>query len=159
MLRNYNLLVYLYPNTRCFYGPYLGKDKRYRVVIYDGVNRQTRQYAKLKMEIKLERRIEEPETVDHFNGNTRDDRYDNLQVLFRKEHIKKDVLRRPHLKLSCPLCNKTFEPSRNQISNVNNRKSSGPFCSRVCAAKYNRDVQLGRRKRENKRIEYKLGKL
>lgn len=156
LLRNHNLLLNLYPNTIKIYGPYLGKDSRYRVVFYDGSKRQTRQYAKIKMEVKLERRIEEPETVDHKDRNTRNDRYSNLQILLKSEHCRKDVLRRPVLRCICPICEKEFEANQNQVTNANWRKTAGPFCSRQCVSKYARSVQLGEPKLKNKKLKYKL---
>lgn len=88
LLRNQNLIGVLYPELK-IYGPYLSKDGRYRVVFSNGSTKVTRQYAKVKMEIKLERRLAANETVDHKNENKKDDRYSNLQLLTRRENVVK----------------------------------------------------------------------
>lgn len=134
--RNHNLIVSLYPHTQRIYGPYLGKDGRYRVVLYDGNKRRTRQYSKIKMEIKLERLINEPETVDHDNGNKRDDRYENLVLRNRSDHAKLDAIRRKPKKVKCAWCDTKFIISRHQTSKRSNN-SAGPFCSRSCSSSYN----------------------
>lgn len=156
--RNMNLIGYLYPGTHKVYGPYLNTDGRYRVVLYDGKNRRTRQYCKLKMEIKLEHRIEEPDTVDHKNGKYRDDRYENLQILVRSDHARKDALKLPKITCVCPVCKSSFQPTVNQIKNANNRKKAGPFCNRRCSGIYGATVQNGGSKLKNTKIAYELVK-
>lgn len=150
--RNHNLIVSLYPNTKNIYGPYLGKDGRYRIVLYDGKHRQTRQYCKIKMEVKLERRIHDPDTIDHNNGNKRDDRYSNLVVRNRSEHAKLDVVRRKQQKVKCVWCDTSF------YSKISGQKTStaGPFCSFSCRGKYGASVQNGGSilKRRKYKIEY-----
>lgn len=137
--RNHNLIVYLYPGVHKVYGPYLSKDKRYRVVLhYTDKSKKTRQFSKLKMEIKLERRIEEPETVDHKDDNFRNDRYSNLQVLNRRDHIKLDVIRKRHLIVNCVWCKKRFAYKSNRSPLV-----AGPFCSRKCTGKYGALISQG----------------
>lgn len=92
------------------------------------------------MEIKLERRIEEPETVDHINRNTKNDRYDNLQVLDKVEHSRKDSLKLSTVKQQCVWCQTSFM-SKPQPTRPN---KAGPFCSKVCSGKYGAAKQNGR---------------
>lgn len=132
--RNHNVIVSLYPNTRKVYGPYLAKDGRYRVLIYDGRHQLTRQYAKLKMEVKLERRIFEPETVDHDDQNTRNDKYSNLVLRNRRDHCRLDVIRAKRFIYRCVWCKEKFKAKPRK------RGAAGPFCSRRCSGKYGAHV-------------------
>lgn len=138
--RNHNVIVSLYPNTRKVYGPYLAKDSRYRVVLYDGKRRITRQYAKLKMEVKLERRIFEPETVDHDDQNTRNDKYSNLVLRDRVTHAKLDAKRVKKSVLKCIWCKSKFKGKPRK------RGAAGPFCSRTCTGQYGSHISLGGKK-------------
>lgn len=71
----------LYPGNTV-YGPYTRKsDGRRIVVIYDGVNRTGKLYAKVKLEIKLGRRLSRYEEVDHVDEDFTNDRFSNLQLL------------------------------------------------------------------------------
>ena len=140
LLANSNLIGSLYPNTRKLYGPYKSvKDSRWRVVIYDGRLRRTRQYAKIKMEVKLERRLGPNETVDHIDRNVTHDRYSNLRVIPRKQHAEEDALRQKQQIGKCVQCKKKFELTRNQIGTCRNK--AGPFCSRKCSGAYGASVQ------------------
>lgn len=134
---NFRLIARLYPGVHTVYGPYLSKDGRYRVVLYDGTRRITRQYAKLKMELKLKRRLHEHnETVDHWDGNTRNDRQSNLRLVARKQHCIDDALHIVPINMPCAYCGTVFTLSQNQ-RNARAQSKSGPFCSRSCTGKAN----------------------
>lgn len=150
LLRNMNLIGSLYPSIKSIYGPYLSDDGRYRVVLYDGTSRKTRQYSKLKMEIKLERLIEEPETVDHDNGNTRDDRYSNLVIRDRVDHSLLDAKRVKEVKQQCIWCLSYFKAKPRERLD---KKQAGPFCSKLCIGNYGSSVQKGSPKLG--RVKYK----
>lgn len=144
--RNMNLVSYLYPGVHTVYGPYLGKDGRYRVVLYDGSRRMTRQYAKLKMELKLERRLHEhKETVDHFDNNKQNDRFSNLRILPRGEHARQDALRRDPVLDNCKWCDGWFILTRQQLEPRNQTKS-GPYCSPSCRGSGIAAGKTGRKK-------------
>lgn len=85
----------LYSEDYKIYGPYKRKqDGRKIVTIYDGIKRTTKQYAKVKLEIKLGRILGRHEEVDHIDGNIKNDRFRNLQLLTGTKNRQKDVLRR-----------------------------------------------------------------
>jgi hypothetical protein len=119
------------------YGPYVRKDGRKHVVIYDfkkGI-RRTVSYPKYLMEKFLGRKLKGDETVDHINNDFTDDRIENLQILSRADNIRKSTPKRKIFVFICPVCGKE---SSKYLSNVNNNKrqhKSGPFCSRSCAGK------------------------
>jgi hypothetical protein len=91
LLKRFAKVTTLYPNLKAIYGPYLCSDGRYRVLIYQsGSKRTTRQFAKLKMELKLGRQLHpHRETVDHINDDATNDKYSNLQILTRKRNVGK----------------------------------------------------------------------
>lgn len=155
--RNKNLISRLYNGIHTIYGPYIAKDNRRRVILYDGLRRITRQYAKLKMEIKLGRRISSNETVDHMDRDTLNDKYTNLQILDRSTHVKKDVTR---LKVgnvhNCGWCKNKFKLTLGQ---TRDKKKAGPFCSRSCAGSYGAAIQNGKlskmKRQKINRVYYK----
>jgi hypothetical protein len=138
--KHVKIISRLYNGIHTVYGPYIAKDGRRRVVIYDGHRRITRQYAKIKMEIRLNRRLIQNETVDHIDRNILNDDYGNLQVLDRSTHSRKDALKvRVKSKHKCVWCNQIIplitESQRNE------RTKAGPFCSRSCAGSYGAALQ------------------
>ena len=79
----------LYPEFTKIYGPYVYKDNRKRVVLYDGKRCSSRQLAKVRLEIKLGRRLIEGETVDHIDEDYTNDDPDNLQLLSQSKNATK----------------------------------------------------------------------
>lgn len=128
------------------YGPYKGRDGRERVcVIFDNV-RKTVSYPKYLMEKHLDRYLESWETVDHIDGDYENNQLSNLRVLDRSRHISIDVKRLEPQEFECPECGSKFVKEGSKLHDVisNRRKGkAGPFCSKSCAGKYSRRVQLG----------------
>lgn len=77
--------------------------------------------------------------IHHKNGDHRDNRLRNLQLLTRQEHtvIHAEMMRKPLVKLSCPSCTKDVlvAPRNYRFHTKNGRKNF--FCSRQCSGKYN----------------------
>lgn len=155
--KHIKLISKLYNGITKIYGPYIAKDGRRRIVLYDGVRRITRQYAKIKIEIKVRKRLSTNETIDHKDRNVLNDSYKNLQILQRSIHTKKDALR---LKINvikqCIWCKTSFSLTRNQIKETN---KAGPFCSRSCSGKYGASIQNKKIKKRTrlpiKRVYYR----
>lgn len=143
----------IYKNVIKTYGPYLGKDGRYRIVLKknDG-SKQTLSYPKYLMEMHLERYLEENETIDHIDGNPLNNELSNLRVLSRQEHCSNDCVRNNPITVTCTYCGKTFKIDGNKISSRNrkDRHLSGYFCSRKCSGKYGKEIQLHLREHEQK---------
>ena len=59
----------LYPACKKIYGPYLRKDGRLVIVLYDGVKRTAKQASRIIMEVHLGRVLDPSETVDHIDRN------------------------------------------------------------------------------------------
>lgn len=78
----------------------------------------------------------ENEVVHHINGDTKDNRIENLEVLTREEHgrLHGKEQTATYIKLKCPECGERFEKqvSDTHISNGNR----GTFCSRTCSASF-----------------------
>ena len=129
----------LYPEFHTIYGPYLRKDGRHVVILYDGKRRSARQLAKVRLEVSLNRRLIDDETVDHVDNNVGNDSVDNLQVLSRLHHAKADALQAPLEQCECRWCGKEFTLSKDQ----RNSSKAGPFCSRTCTGAYGASVQNG----------------
>lgn len=119
----------LYPEFHEVYGPYLRSDGRRVVIMYDGVKRSSRQYAKVVLEVKLGRRLVGDETVDHEDEDKTNDEPGNLRVL--PSAINSSLgASRPKQYAECATCTTTFELTRDQRTSRNKDKKK--FCSREC---------------------------
>lgn len=126
------------------YGPYTRKDGRQIVILYENKVRKTVSYPKFIMEKYLRRKLEEWETVDHIDNNTKNNEISNLQILSRsdnakkyaREFIKPSTRYTEYITLICKYCGKEFKrfKYRNDYDR-NVRGKDGPFCSKECVGK------------------------
>jgi len=126
------------------FGPYKRKDDRQIVIVVDknGV-RRTISYPKWVMELQLGRKLDpDLETVDHLDGDVNNNNVSNLRVVPREEHSADDTRRVKPIKMECAWCGKKFERSPRIIREKARKGKAGPFCSRACAGKYARMLQL-----------------
>lgn len=132
--------------------------KRCLVTIPGTAVKYWKQYAKFKLEIKLNRKLGKDETVDHIDGDVSNDKFVNLQLLSRSQNAKKSALHRVHQLVTCIECGFVFEPTRNQV-NSRAKMKAGPFCSRSCSGLYGSRIQYGSKpvKRKQIRISYREG--
>jgi len=148
-------LLKLYPHYDKVTGPYLRKDGRKHIVLNnsslskgDKSKLRTISWPKALMEVKLNRLLSNYETVDHIDENLSNDDYDNLQLLSREANIIKSFNLNPYrfseyLSYVCSECNNQFLVLARQVrGNQIRQNKAGPFCSRVCAGKYSRKIQL-----------------
>lgn len=125
------------------YGPYKRQDDRQLVIVVDknGV-RRTISYPKWLMELQLGRQLGPDETIDHWDSNIDNNNMDNLRVVPRDEHSADDTRRVKLVKFKCAWCDQEFERSPRLIRDKSRKNKAGPFCSRPCAGRYSRMVQL-----------------
>lgn len=126
------------------HGPYKRKDGRQIViVIEDDGTKRTISYPKWLLELQLGRRLDPNlETVDHIDSNFENNNFENLRIMPRNEHSREDTRRVKHVKFNCAWCKKEFERSPRLIRDKARKNKAGPFCSRQCAGKYSRKLQL-----------------
>jgi predicted RNA-binding Zn-ribbon protein involved in translation (DUF1610 family) len=95
------------------------------------------------MENKIGRMLLSNEVVHHKNGNKRDNRIQNLQLMTVAEHnlTHAQQNRKPMVTLSCPQCKGMFERPRKR-THLSRRNQERTFCSRSCAGTWNRERQL-----------------
>jgi hypothetical protein len=122
------------------YGPYTGKDKRQRVIIYENLKCKTVSYPKYLVETKLNIKLKDNETVDHIDGNFLNNDFRNLRVVDRAEHAHDDSIRiiEECIKINCLFCGKEF------ALNTRDMYNTGSYCSRSCSGKYGQMVQKGK---------------
>jgi uncharacterized C2H2 Zn-finger protein len=149
----------VYENCK-IYGPYTRKQdgRKHVVVIYPDGKHGSVSYPKFLTEKRLGRYLEDNETVDHLDTDINNNAPENLVVKERKAHIIEDVKRCAEQTFKCPQCGIQFSRSGKKlhwvISARNNKDKAGPFCSRSCAGKYGKEIQMATRKPlEVKRIE------
>lgn len=129
-------------------GPYLRPDGRQHMIVTksDGIKTSI-SYPKYLVEIHLNKYLAENETIDHIDRNFTNNKLSNLQIIDRSNHAKLDVLRLKPKAFFCPTFDKLFVADGIKLQrircNLNNHKKFGPFCSRSCAGKYSKAVQLG----------------
>ena len=126
---------------------YRCKDGRMRVYIKG--SQKVISYPKYVMEKYLGRKLKDNEQVHHKDGNPLNNDIDNLEVLTFEEHLNvhADENRKYYDKIMvCPWCKKEFIWTAKQQSyfhrNKNKNRSTKPFCSKSCAGKYGREIQL-----------------
>lgn len=135
----------VYENCK-IYGPYSGQDKRLRIVVkFPNGTTRTVSYPKYLMEVHLDRYFQPDETVDHIDCNFLNNELSNLRILMRSQHSYVDVKRKTVQTFKCLTCNNEFSLDGNKLHNaIQNRLKgkTGPFCSKICAGKYGKLVQL-----------------
>jgi hypothetical protein len=127
------------------YGPYGNgnQDRQIVIIIDDAGNRRTVSYPKYLVEQNLGRPLHpDLETIDHINRDKTDNDINNLRIMPRDEHSRSDTRRVKLVSFDCAMCNKKFERSPRLVRDKSKKGRGGPFCSRQCAGRYARKVQL-----------------
>lgn len=98
---------------------------------------------RIVVENNIGRLLTNTEIVHHKNGNKKDNRIENLEVMDYIEHVRMHALERGFLNciLKCPQCSTIFERSYRQAFQTAPKKF-GVFCSRSCSGKFSRKEQL-----------------
>lgn len=126
------------------HGPYTRQDGRKIVIVVENKGkRRTVSYPKWLMEMHLGRKLDPNlETVDHIDSDFNNNDMNNLRLVPRDEHSGDDTRRVKNLKFDCAWCDQEFERSPRLIRDKAKNNKAGPFCSRRCAGKYSRLLQL-----------------
>jgi hypothetical protein len=126
------------------FGPYKRKDGRKIVIVVENNGkRRTVSYPKWLVELQLGRRLDPNlETVDHIDSDVENNDINNLRIVPRDQHSADDTRRVKPIKFECAWCDKEFTRSPRLIRDKAKKGKAGPFCSRTCAGKYSRQLQL-----------------
>jgi len=137
---------YLLSTAEKVYGPYRRKSDGREIVIVkdDNGNSRTVSYPKWIMEQHLGRVLcPDDETIDHIDRNHDNNDISNLRLMPRSEHSKDDTRRVKMVEFDCSMCGKKFERSPRLVRDKSKKGRTGIFCSRQCAGRYSRQLQLG----------------
>lgn len=86
-------ILELYPEYTQVTGPYVRKSDRRAIVALTGHKKTTtRQLAKVRLEVKLGRRLQNDETVDHKDEDHTNDDPNNLQLLTKSDNSRKSAI-------------------------------------------------------------------
>ena len=99
-------------------------------------------HHRIVMENHIGRILTTNEVVHHINGNKKDNRIENLELMTNSEHVKhhsKKTIKMVSLK--CPECTTIFERKRGQTFLIK-KNYKYTCCSRTCQAKFSRKIQL-----------------
>jgi len=126
------------------FGPYKRKDGRQIVIVVErNGKRRTVSYPKWILELQLGRKLDPNlETVDHIDSDFNNNSISNLRIMPRDQHSADDTRRVKKVKFECAWCGKEFERSPRLIRDKAKKGKAGPFCSRTCAGRYSRQLQL-----------------
>lgn len=126
------------------YGPYTRPNGRRLIIeVSHRGKRRTVSYPKWLLEQQLGRKLHpDKETVDHIDSDLNNNDINNLRIMPRKEHSTEDTRRVKFVDFQCPWCDKNFARSPRLVRDKSKKKKAGPFCSRRCAGKYSRKLQL-----------------
>lgn len=127
------------------YGPYVRKDGRMHVIICDKLTnkRTTMSYPKYLYQIYHGIELDSSDTIDHLDRDFRNNNISNLVVRKQSDHSSIDALRVSLVKLECKWCGCSFERRANVQDYNSKLLKAGPFCTKSCAGKYGKSVQLG----------------
>lgn len=120
---------------------------QYNYVIVKGHPKATKHGYVLQhrvvMENHLKRLLNADEVVHHINGDKKDNRIENLELLDAKEHVRLHGLEHGSrwCELKCPQCSKIFHKERHLTFLIQKKKKSDS-CSRSCSGKLSREIQL-----------------
>lgn len=115
-------------------------------VVPEHPNRTKNDYVlehRVIMENHLGRLLNEDEVVHHINGDKKDNRLDNLEVLSRKEHAKLHGIKQGHkmVVLQCPWCGEIFTRNKRNSFLVKHNKYQCTCCSNKCCGKLYSHIQ------------------
>lgn len=126
------------------YGPYLRKDGRCHILLWDGKKNKTISYPKWLMEQHLGRELDpNKETIDHIDRDFNNNDLSNLRIIPRSQHAREDTKRLRWIEVRCIWCDKTFMASPHDLDGNAKKAKSGPFCSKQCSGAYGASVQNG----------------
>jgi hypothetical protein len=134
-----------YADAYNVHGPYTKSNGRQIVIVINRRTgkRRTVSYPKWIMECHLGKPLDEGMTVDHLDFNFNNNNLDNLRVVDRATHSGDDTRRVKLIDLKCAECGKNFQRSPRLLRDKTKKGKVSIFCSRSCAGKYSRKVQLG----------------
>src|SRR5208282_4481243 len=99
------------------------------------------------MEAYVGRRLERFEFVHHINGNKRDNRLENLEIVTPKEHAQRHGRQKHPLTKACEICGKIFMPHPT-------KRARAKTCSRQCRYEL---AAMACRNPEGRRSKYRAG--
>lgn len=132
------------------FNTYICEDGRVRVYLKD--TKRVMSYPKFLMEQALGRKLLPNEQVHHKDENPLNNVMDNLEIKLLGKHQQEHSTKYYDKVAVCEWCDKEFLWTADKQSSFHRNHSrknreynnSNPFCSRSCAAKYGRFIQLSK---------------
>lgn len=111
---------------------------RATTVFYDDNTKKTVLEHRKKMELKLGRRLKSNELVHHKDGNRKNNRDSNLELLSRSEHTRRHNVAKgiKMVTLVCHWCEKEFEREAKRASPEQKNGTARSFCNNRCKSAF-----------------------
>jgi phage FluMu protein Com len=97
---------------------------------------------RIVVENHIGRLLDSNEVVHHINGNKKDNRISNLEILSSSDHARMHALEKGSLwlELKCPQCKKIFQKEKRNTHLI--KKGMYSTCSHKCRGIFSRKIQL-----------------
>ncbi len=99
---------------------------------------------RIVVENNINKLLDKDEDVHHKNGNGKDNRIENLEVISHSKHAKLHNPFKPRILVNCAYCNTQLELSGRNYRYRSKNNKLGFFCNQSCSTYYQWKIKRNR---------------
>lgn len=129
------------------------------------INGKSKDVHRIIMEKHLGRKLSFNEVIHHKDGNPKNNKLENLELMSRSAHGKIHAKKTPMTKRVCPKCKDTFEIPLRLFRYKKKIKQKKIFCSKGCSISFYRrgkydkhKMRIIKRGLKDGKTKYRIGK-